>query len=101
MDYEQGDVVYETTISHEEARTGARRTFAFHAPTGDIRTITVDIPAGVRSGDFVCVPGAGGPARSGDCYGDFYARICVVAEVPTTVTSVEAALERGWPLRSS
>ena len=56
MNHYRGDVSYDVYITAEEAALGTERTFAFHTARGEIRTITVQVPAGARHGDFVLVP---------------------------------------------
>lgn len=105
MDALRGDVCYTAYISDEEARCGTTRTWAFHTAAGQVRAVTIAIPAGVRSGDYVVAGGRGGPDQAGQGYGDFWVAVQVGGAAVSTASGYASATEalavagqRCWPL---
>ena len=66
------DVEQQAEITLEEAFSGAERSVQFHAPSGQLRTITVKVPPGVDTGSRVRVAGEGAPGIGGGRKGDLY-----------------------------
>ena len=64
-------------LTLEELARGAKRTLQLSAPGGKPRTIEVKIPAGLRPGKKVRVPGEGATAGGSTVKGDLYLRIKV------------------------
>ncbi len=64
------DVEHQVDITLEEAFAGTERKFSFHAPSGQPRTVTVKIPAGIESGGKIRIPGEGSPGYNGGRRGD-------------------------------
>jgi curved DNA-binding protein len=67
----------EVELAVEELAHGATRTLQISAPGAKPKTLEVKIPAGVRAGSKVRIPGEGGPSMSGGTRGDLYLKVKV------------------------
>lgn len=74
------DVEAEASITLEEAYRGTTRTVEMATADGKTRKVEVKIPAGVRDGARVRVPGQGGAGRGGGGAGHLYIRINVLPD---------------------
>ena len=77
------DVEAELELSLEEAHRGGRRTLQMQ--TDEIKTIEVNIPAGVRDGSTVRLAGQGGVGANGSEPGDLYLHIRLLPHPVFTV----------------
>jgi DnaJ-class molecular chaperone len=77
------DVEAQLELSLEEAHRGGRRTLQMQ--TDEIRTIEVNIPAGVRDGSTVRLAGQGGAGANGSEPGDLYLHIRLLPHPVFTV----------------
>jgi curved DNA-binding protein len=69
------------TLSLEEAAAGGKRQIGVTEPgNGAPRTLTVNIPAGVKPGGRIRLRGRGGAARRGGERGDLYLRVEVLPD---------------------
>lgn len=64
-------------LAVEELARGAMRTLQISAPGVKPKTLEVKIPAGVRAGSKVRIPGEGGPSAQGGTRGDLYLKVKV------------------------
>ncbi len=71
------DLEYHQTIGFQEAYDGSERRIAFQSPQGGRQEFTLKIPAGVKDGGRLRVPGKGAPSPYGGQPGDLF----VVLEV--------------------
>ncbi len=67
----------EVELSIEELAHGATRTVQITAPGTKPKTLEVKIPAGVRAGSKVRIPGEGGQSAAGQARGDLYLKVKV------------------------
>jgi DnaJ-class molecular chaperone len=79
-DYENGDVQYDAYLTLDEAVHGTHRAYAFHTPAGHPYSVSVALPCGVRTNDYVVIAGQGGPAKQGSHRGDLWIKIHIVAD---------------------
>ncbi len=90
------------TLSVEDAFAGGRRSLTLAGPTGE-RTIQVNIPSGVTSGQTIRLPGQGARGSEGAPAGDLYLNVTIAPhpryrldgrdiEVDLPLTPWEAAL---------
>jgi curved DNA-binding protein len=92
------DYQYDLTITLREAYFGAQRRISFKKD-GNVRTINVKIPRGVKNGGKIRIKGEGGPGARGSASGDLYLLINITphnfftlkgndlyCELPVTVT---------------
>lgn len=90
-----GDQEAEVELTVEELARGATRTLQISAPGIKPKTLEVKIPAGVRAGSRVRIPGEGGPSMTGGPRGDLYLKVKVkphqnyVVEGDNLVTEVQ------------
>jgi len=89
------DVEYPLPVGFMEAYTGGERTINFSLNDGTQRSLSVKIPAGIRSGAKLRVPGRGAPSRMGGEAGDLYVLIQVAdhPEYKRVEDDIEAKLE--------
>ena len=66
------DADYGVSVSLEEAFSGTTRTIQIQRPNGNLQTLEVKIPAGVRDGSRVRVAGKGSPGLGDAPPGDLY-----------------------------
>jgi DnaJ-class molecular chaperone len=71
------DATYHITLAAAEARMGTIHVLTFHGPDGQPYDITVPIPPGSRSGDYIRIAGAGGPSVDGTRRGDLVAELII------------------------
>jgi hypothetical protein len=69
------DIRATLAVSQEDARRGSSR--AINLPGG--RTMNVTVPAGVRDGEEIRLPGLGGESASGGAAGDLILHVSVIA----------------------
>jgi curved DNA-binding protein len=75
----------EIELTIEEVFKGTARNVHVSSPQARSKTLQVKIPAGVRTGSKVRVPGEGGPSPSGGPNGDLYLRVKIKAHPVYTV----------------
>jgi curved DNA-binding protein len=71
-------IEHEVEVTLDEAFTGTQRTLQVSSPSGQPRTITVKIPAGVDNGSRVRVAGEGAQGMGGGKRGDLFLVIKVL-----------------------
>ncbi|NHI92465.1 MAG: hypothetical protein EAX96_08170 [Candidatus Lokiarchaeota archaeon] len=73
------DLRYDLSITFEESYFGTKKSVQFQKPgTNETKTITINIPKGVRNGQKLRVPNEGMPGTNGGQNGDLYINIKVV-----------------------
>ena len=68
----------EIDISLEEAFYGGERKIAYKMPNNKLKTIVVNIPRGMHSGERIRLSGQGRPGRNGGKAGDMYIKINIL-----------------------
>lgn len=68
----------EIDISLEEAFYGGERKIAYKMPDNKLKTIVVNIPRGMHSGERIRLSGQGRPGRNGGKAGDMYIKINIL-----------------------
>ncbi len=71
------DVIYDLTITLEEAAKGASKQVAFRKGDGTLTRVKVKIPPGISTGKKLRIPGRGQEGSAGGTSGDLYIRITV------------------------
>jgi len=85
------DIEAELELSLEEAHRGGRRTLQMQ--TDEIKTIDVNIPAGVRDGSTVRLAGQGGAGANGSEPGDLYLHLRLLPHPVFTVKGDDLEVE--------
>lgn len=65
----------EIDISLEEAFFGGERKIAYKATNGKVKTITINIPRGIQSGERIRLVGQGHEGKNGGKNGDMYIKV--------------------------
>lgn len=72
------DLESEIDISLEEAFFGAEKKIAFKTIKGDLKTISVKVPRGIRAGEKIRLANQGKPGKNGGASGDLYIKVNIL-----------------------
>lgn len=79
------DAEAEIELTIEDIARGTQRTIQVSQPHTKPKTLQVKIPAGVKSGSKVRVPGEGGPSASGGPSGDLFLKVKIKPHAVFTI----------------